>query len=193
VKPRIVTPGGLGVLRGLLATARFQSDGLEAFGEGVQHILGSLAPLLAMPVVILLLMLVSGRLGEVADVLSLVDALLMQMVVSEALARRWGREREWGRYATAINWCQWAVPPVGILLAVALPVLMGFGADPAVAATIWVLALAAYALTLQWFVARHALRLGIGRAVVMVVAVNAATAAVVILPTQLRLVFEGPA
>ncbi len=181
------------MLRGLIGTARFQSEGLAAFGEGVQQVLGSLAPLLALPVVILLLMLLSGRLGEVADVLSLVDALLMQMVVSEALARRWGREREWGRYATAINWCQWAVPPVGMLLAVVLPVLMGFGADPAVAATIWVMALAAYALALQWFVARHALRIGVGRAVVMVLAVNAATAAVVILPTQVRLLFQGAA
>ena len=36
-------------------------------------------------------------------------ALLAPPVLSEAMARLLGREREWLRYATAFNWSRWAM------------------------------------------------------------------------------------
>ena len=35
--------------------------------------------------------------------------------VSEAVATRMGRGEYWLRYVTAFNWCQWAIPVVGLL------------------------------------------------------------------------------
>ena len=184
----------LGVLRGVLLTARFRTDGMAYFGGGIQQVLGSLAPLLAFPAVFLVLLLLSGgRADDLAEVLSVIDALLLQLVLSEALARRWGREAEWGRYAAAFNWCQWAVPPVGMLMLLAVRVLVGAGLSPLLAGPFALLALAGYALALQWFVARHALRLTGGRAALLVLCVNASTAAVVILPTQLRVLLAAGA
>lgn len=181
------------ILRGVALMATFRAEGAALFGGGVQQVLASLAPLLAFPAVFLLLMVVSGgKLGDLAELLSVIDALLVQVVLSEALARRWGREEEWGRYATAFNWCQWAVPPVGMLLMIALRLLIGLGLPPVMAAPLTVVGLAAYALALQWFVARTALRIGSGRAALLVFGVNACTAAVVILPPQLRLLLGGP-
>ena len=189
-----MTQSALGILRGVSLLARFRADGLGYFAGGAQQVMGSLMPLLAFPAAFLLLMLVAGgRLREVAELLSVIDALLLQVVLSEALARRWDREAEWGRYAVAFNWCQWAVPVVGIALMVALRFLVGAGLTPMLAAPLALLALAAYALGLQWFVARHALQLGGGRAALLVAGVNLCTAAVVILPAQLRILTEGGA
>lgn len=188
----IQKPSGLAILRGVALLARFRAEGLDCFGGGVQQVLGSLAPLLTLPVVFLVVMLLSGGDGhEMAELLSVIDALLVQIALSEALARRWGREAEWGRYAVAFNWCQWAVPVVGMALMVGLRVLVDAGFPPTLAAPLAVLALACYALALQWFVARHGLRVGSGRAAFLVLGVNLCTAAVVVLPAQLRLWMEA--
>lgn len=187
-------PSGTRVLRGIVLLARFRPDGLDHFDGGVQHVLSSLAPLLAFPLLFLFLVMLSGGTASgLAELLSVIDALLMQIVLSEALARFWGREAEWGRYAVAFNWCQWAVPLVGLLLLVAVPILVVAGLPQVMAAPLALLALAGYALALQWFVARHALRISALRAAVLVLGVNVGTAAVVIVPTQLRLLLDGAA
>ncbi len=184
----------LGIVRGVSLMARFRADGLAYFAGGVPQVMGSLMPLLAFPAAFLLLMLAAGgRLRDVAELLSVIDAVLLQLVLSEALARRWDREAEWGRYAVAFNWCQWAVPVVGIGLMVGLRFLVGAGLPPMLAAPLAVVALAAYALGLQWFVARQALRLGGARAALLVAGVNLCTAAVVIVPAQLRVMMQGGA
>ena len=177
---------GQRVLLGLLLLARFRAEGLAFFDGGVPQIVTSLAPLLVLPLVVLLMVAVSGGpLRDMAELLAVIDALLVQLVVSEGLARRWRREADWGLYAVAFNWGQWAVPVVGLLLMVGVRVLVGTGAPVAAALGAAILATGAYALALQWFIAREALRLASGRAALLVLIVNVCTAAVVILPGRL--------
>ena len=75
-------------------------------------------------------------------------------------------------------------------LLIVLRVLIGAGLPPLLAAPLVLLILAGYALALQWFVAWKALRLGRGRAALMVLAINVCTAAMVLVPSQLRLLMQ---
>ena len=101
-----VTQAGRSVLRGVALVARFRAEGLAASTASAQQLLSSLAPLLAFPAVFLIVLLAAGgSTSDAAELLSAIDAMLLQMVMSEALARRWGREAEWLRYAIAFNWC----------------------------------------------------------------------------------------
>lgn len=191
--PSRETPGR-GIIRGIALLATFRTRGLGMFGDSNQQILNSLVPLLAFPVVFMLLLLIGGGAArDIAELLSLICALLAQMVLSAGLARVWGREAEWGRYAVALNWCQWAVPAAGLALLLSLRLLVGMGLPEAAAPPLALLALAGYALVLQWFIARHGLRISGGRAAAVVLALNLATAAVVFIPTQLQLLIGGDA
>ena len=40
--------------------------------------------------------------------------MLAPAAVSHALARWWGREARWLRYAIAFNWCQWVITAGGL-------------------------------------------------------------------------------
>jgi hypothetical protein len=184
-------PEARGVLRGVALVARFRAEGLACFGDSARQVLNSLAPLIAFPAAFLVLLLLSGGATEdAAELLSAIDALLLQTVLSEAVARRWGREGEWGRYAVAVNWCQWAVPVMGMLLLIGVHALVTAGLSPQAAAPLVVLALAGYALALQWFIAWKGLRLGRGRAGLLVLGINLLTIVMVIVPTQLRLLLR---
>ena len=62
-------------------------------------------------------MVAQGKTEDAAtDFLATLIALLAPPVISQALARRWGRQERWFRFATAINWCQWALPLLGAVL-----------------------------------------------------------------------------
>lgn len=186
-----MTQAGRSVLRGVALVARFRAEGLDCFTASAQQVLSSLAPLVAFPAVFLIVLLAAGgSTSDAAELLSAIDAMLLQMVMSEALARRWGREAEWARYAIAVNWVQWVVPVAGMALLIVLRVLIGAGLPPLLAAPLVLLILAGYALALQWFVAWKALRLGRGRAALMVLAINVCTAAMVLVPSQLRLLMQ---
>ncbi|MGH7152842.1 MAG: hypothetical protein ACREF3_02850, partial [Acetobacteraceae bacterium] len=90
--------------------------------------------------------------------------------------------------ATALNWCQWAIPVVAIgLMVFVYPVLAG-AISVRVAGVCVILLLAGYALWLHWFLARHGLELSAFRAALLVVIVNVGTVVLVIAP---RLVTGG--
>jgi len=174
------------VVLGILLLARFDRTGLRQFGATAQSFLASLAPLLAFPLVGGLLLLAEGQAMRAAlDLFAAACALLAPAVLSHALAAAWSREAEWLRYATAFNWCQWAIPIAATGLVLLLAMLTGLGLSDRSAAMIAVAALVCYGLSLHWFVARHGLALPPLRAGVLVVGVNFGTAALLLAPRLL--------
>lgn len=174
------------ILTGIVRVATGRRDGLARFGTTREAFLASLAPLLAFPLVGGVLMLVGGQARAGAtQFLATLCAIIAPPVLSFELARLWGRLPHWLRFATALNWCQWAIPVIAVLLlGIAAPLLAAFMPERlAVAAIIGVIGL--YALWLHWFIARHGLELSRVRAGVLIVLVNAGTALLVLGPALL--------
>lgn len=167
---------GLRPLRGMLRLARGRVDGLEQFGDTPQAFLASLAPPLGFQIVAALLLLVSEGLEKaLATLLVTVVVQLAPAVLSHALARIWGREGRWLRYATAFNWCQWALPLAVMALLIILQAGMQLGLPEDVADALLILGLGAYGLWLNWLLARHGLDLSRLRAALLVAATNLGT------------------
>lgn len=177
--------GKLGnVLVGIARLARFRVDGFAAFQASPQAVLNSLAPLVAFPLVGGLIELGQGRWqSALVDVLTTVVALLTPLVVSEFLARRWGRETRWLRFAVASNWAQWALPMVLMAMVVGLWLLSNLGI-PMSRSVIGacMLGIFVYGLALHWFLARAGLDLSRGRAALLVGAADVLTGLLVIGP-----------
>jgi hypothetical protein len=164
-------------LLGIALVARGRREGLARFGTTEDAFLASLAPWIAFPLVASGLILLSGEGWDAArEFLIPLCLVLAPPVLSQALAQAWGRQAAWLHYATAFNWCQWAVPAMGTVLLLILGLLLNAGLPQDAAALAFVLGLAAYALWLNWFVTRHGLGLGPWRAALLVVLVNAGTA-----------------
>jgi hypothetical protein len=172
----------LNVLLGIARLARGRADGLAQFGDTRQAFLASLLPLIAFPLLGEVLVAMRGEAPSLTDLLATLCALLAPPVLSFSLARLWGREALWPRFATAFNWCQWAIPVIAFLLLLAVSLLIALGVPNEAAGHLWILALAGYGVWLHWFLARRALDLSVIRAVALVVLVNAATVAMVIGP-----------
>jgi hypothetical protein len=172
----------LNVLLGISRLARGRADGLAQFGDTRQAFLASLLPLIAFPLLGEVLVAMRGEAPSLTDLLATLCALLAPPVLSFSLARLWGREALWPRFATAFNWCQWAIPVIAFLLLLAVSLLIALGVPNEAAGHLWILALAGYGVWLHWFLARRALDLSVLRAVALVVLVNAATVAMVIGP-----------
>ena len=172
----------LPLLRGLVLLARFDPAGFLQIGGGAQDVLTSLAPLLAFPLVFAFLALLDGPdAGELAASLLFAVVLLVPMVVSEALARRWGREARWGSYAAAYNWCRWVLIGAILIALAAANVLVALGLPPRVAGLAALLAIILYQIGLEWFLARSGLGLPRGRSALLLAAVELAGAAPLLL------------
>jgi hypothetical protein len=171
-----------GIIRGIARLACGRADGLAQFAGTRQAFLASLFPLIAFPVLGELLVALRGDVPSLTDLLATLCALLAPPVLSFSIARHWGREALWPRFATAFNWCQWAIPAIAFLLLLAVSVLISLGMPNETAGHLWILSLAGYGVWLHWFLARRALNLSVIRAVVLVVVVNAATVALVMGP-----------
>ncbi len=174
------------LLIGLFRVARGKADGLARFGGSMQSFMTSLAPLVAFPIVGALILLY--REGFVAAFGLLTVTLIAQLapaVLSHALAVRWGREPQWLHYATAYNWCYWAIPVVATVLMTVLGSAMRAGMSAEAAMQTFFLGLAGYSLWLHWFLARHGLALSGLRAAGLVALVNAGTLVLVFGPRLL--------
>ncbi len=187
-------PGPRGTLvRGILLLARGRAEGLEQFGYTPQAFLTSLAPLLAVPVAGYLLLALSGggphrgEAGALVDLLGTVCALLAPAVLSFELARRWGRQALWLRYATALNWTQWVLPLLTSVLLLGVYPLLAALVSPQIGLGLIGITIAGYALWLHWFIARTGLALDGGRAALLVIVVNLITGLLVLGPRLLAL------
>jgi len=167
---------GLSVIRGVLRLATFHVDGFRNFGDSTAHFTASLAPFIALPLIGTAIMLMHGDgTPALAELLATWAALLAPPVVSWELARFWRREAAWLRYATAFNWCLWAMPLAVLAISMVLGVLVTLGVPLDLGAKTLPAILLAYGAGLHWFLARRGLDLSAGKAVVVVLLTNLAT------------------
>ncbi len=173
-------------LRGAMRLALGRQDGIALFEDTPAAFLGSLAPLIAFPLVGAGLLALLGRAELALYLLMLaVVAQLGPAVVSHALACWWGRGQLWLRYATAFNWCQWALPVMALLFLIAMQLLAGDSLSVDDASQLLLLAVSLYGLWLNWVIARAALGLRAGRAVLFVLLVNVGVMALLVVPQVL--------
>lgn len=186
-------PGRANILRGVFLICRGRPEGLADIGSGPDAFLSSLAPMIAFSLVGCALMVMQGRITEgVTDFLASLIAVLAPPVLSFSMARRWGRETGWYRFATAFNWCQWVLPVLGVALVILAGIFVQAGV-PLRAAVIGLCAvLLLYAFWLHWFLARHALALTVWRALGLVVVMNLVTVLLVAGPQLLAMAAGGP-
>jgi len=175
------------VARGLWRLARGHADGLDRFNATVAGFLVSLLPLLLLA----LLMAAGGAPDAPRGLAVAVVGLLAPPVLSHALAARWGREREWLRYAVAVNWCQWALPMLVAVLLLVVQAATGDSGQVLLAMRLALLAVIGYWLWLNWFIARHALNLSRGRAALLVFLVSLGSGALVLIPQRLAEILAG--
>jgi hypothetical protein len=170
---------GLGLI--LLAAGRRRA--LDQFGGSVQAVLASLAPLIAFPLVAAALLVIAHRPRLAATFLlaALCDVLLAP-VIADAFCGLWNRRPAWGRYVTVTNWAQWLVGFVSIALLLAAGALPAGIARPEL---LWAIAVRLYEAWLQYFLARNALGLSRGRAVLLTLAIVAAQTAVQLGPNAI--------
>lgn len=177
---------------GIARLGCFRADGLAAFDASPVGLLNALAPWLAFALVAFVLMLLAGSAVQAASgLLASLVGLLTPPVVSHALARLWGRQETWLRYAVAFTWCQWLMP-VALVAALTLSfALMAMGLPESLTEPIAALAMLVYAVALHGFVVRRALDLSWWRTGAMVIAINLCTVAAVAAPSLVRGVMEA--
>jgi len=156
------------ILHGIYLLATGRSRGLEKFGAGRRDFLISLYMLLGVPILAALVTIGQyGMAPAVGLALVLTCALMAPPVISHALARLWGREVLWPRFATAFNWSR------------AGELLLG--------------GMSIYSLWLEWFIARHGLQISVARAVISVLAINGTTFLLLGIPSVVARMLEGGA
>lgn len=181
----------LAPLRGAARLARGRMDGLQAFGSTPDAVLASLAPLLAVPFAGALWALLHGQVERALTAVGFtVTAQLAPLVLSHGLARLWGREEGWLRYAAAYNWLQWAILAVALVLPV---VLEGFGLPDRTAIQIYAFLLLGYVLWLNGRLARHGLGLSWPRSALLVAVVLLGSTLLAIGPLVAQAVVTGEA
>ena len=190
--PRQSATGQQGsVLATIFRVAIGQRAAIARFGGTKRAFLYSMAPLTGLLLAGVLEGLSRGVGARVLiDLLVPLCALLAPPVLSFEIARLMGREDRWTRFATAFNWCQLALPVLGIVLLVILGIARSAGMPEASAAGLFILTLGIYGLWLHWFLARHALALSGGRAALLVLGVNLGTVLAVLGPRFLGSHFE---
>ncbi len=183
----------MNILRGIARLARGRGEGMAEFPATVDGFLLSLMPLLAFALVgAAAAVSQSDALTGIAWLLLSVVGLLTPAVLSHAIARRWNREEDWLRYATAYNWVQCALPLAGIPMLLAIKVMVGLGIGVAAAAELGLLGLLGYLMWLSWVMARAGLDLSRGRAVRFVLLVTLGTYAVASAPGWVAQAIAGP-
>jgi hypothetical protein len=181
------------IVLGVVRLARGRADGFQQFAATREAFLASLAPMVAFPLVGgTLMVLGGGGLAALSDLLATICALVAPPVLSFEIARLWGRQQSWLRFATAFNWCQWAIPVLGSALLLFLGMLIVLGLPRSLARALVVLGLVSYGLWLHWFLARHGLGLSRLRALLLVLGVNFVTVLIVMGPRILDLGAGGP-
>ena len=161
---------------GLLLLAVGRAEGFGHFGTDTDSFLSSLAPLVAFALVSAGLVALTGRvLGAAELFLVSLIGLLAPAVIAHPLCARWQRQAYWPLYANILNWSK-------LLFLMALPVAVGLTEALPDAGAVVALALLAYMLWFQWFLARGALRLSRIRALLLLLATQLGTNLLVLLP-----------
>lgn len=184
----------MNILRGIIRLARGRGDGMAAFPATVDGFLTSLTPLIGFALVGCAAAAIQADTGTALALLLFSGVgLLAPPVLSHALARRWGREEDWLRYATAYNWVQCVLPLTAVPLLIAIALMVQLGFTPAAAVGVGLVGLFGYTLFLGWVVARHGLDLSRGRAARFVAMVTIGTYVVASVPGWIMAIANGSA
>ncbi len=184
----------MNILKGIFELATGRAGGIERFGTAPRDLKVSLYVLMTVPVISALVMAARRGMGAALGILLLLaSALMAPAVISHVLARFWGREEFWLRFATAFNWSRMAVVTVFTIMLALTALLIQAGVPDNSAAELMVAAISFYSLWLEWFVARHGLRISAGRAIVAVLAMNGGTFLLLAIPSLISRALMGEA
>jgi hypothetical protein len=162
------------VIGGLFLLARGRAAGIAAFGNSVDALYASLAPLIAFPLVLCGLLAADGAPAAAGIAfLSQVCAVLFVSVATHAFAVWTRRETLWLRTATALNWSVWMVLPVAFAAGFIGALLVLAGMSKPAAVHVMMLASAGYLLWYHWFLVRCGLNVKLLTALGIVLATNA--------------------
>ncbi|WP_419729403.1 hypothetical protein [Lichenicola sp.] len=181
------------IVRGLLLLGRGRAEGFECFEGSRDAFLAGLSPPIGFLLVLsALLLLQRPTVAACCLVLTLFCAILLPPVISQAMARLWGRTEQWPRYATASLWSVWLVLPAYLPAMLLTAVLLQMGVSHELAGRVIVLLLGGYLLWLQWFMAWKGLGIGRVKAGLTVLALMAGSTLIgVAMQPLLPLVMEG--
>ena len=184
----------MNILHGIYLLATGRSRGLEKFGAGRRDFLISLLMLLCVPILAALVSIGQYGVRPAAGLaLVLTCALMAPPVISHALARFWGREVLWPRFATAFNWSRAGVVAVFAIMLVVTAILIQMGFPREAAGELLLGGMSIYSLWLEWFIARHGLQISTARAVISVLAINGTTFLLLGIPSVVARMFESGA
>jgi hypothetical protein len=157
---------------GLLLLGIGRPEGLAQFGNDPDSYLGSLAPLLGLQIVMALLFGVKAGVSlALLFFLIVVCNLLAPPVIGHVFCAWWGRRAQWPLYANVLNWSVWLMVGVLLILLPAASMTLSAGLSPTGAASLLLGVVSLYVLWFHWFVARHALSLSRGRALLVMACV----------------------
>jgi hypothetical protein len=182
---------GSNVLKGLSLLARGRAAGIAEFGNTIDALYASLAPLIAFPLVLAVVLAMDGQ-PKAASLafLSQLCAVLFVSVATHGFAVLARRESLWLRTATALNWSVWMLLPLLALGGVAGTVLLLAGMSKEMAVDVTFVLTAIYLLWYHWFTVRCGLNLKILPALGIVLATNAVIALLSVGPDLIDRIFS---
>ncbi|HQT65371.1 MAG: hypothetical protein B7Z75_01445 [Acidocella sp. 20-57-95] len=180
------------ILKGLFLLARGRSAGIAEFGNHVNAMTASLAPLIAFPLVGSMLLLVKG---DVQTALTSFTAqlcvALAPAVITYEFARLWQRQATWLRTVTALNWSFWLAVPLLLLGGFAGAGLVTAGFSEGAAGMIMIAVLGSYIMWFHWFTVRNGLQIGGWQALGLVLVTNITIAVLALGPDVIDLAMRG--
>ena len=157
---------------GLLLIGTGRAAGFAQFGGNVDAFLASLAPLLAILIVLGGVVAWSGHpWAGLSAVLTGVCDLLAPAVIADLFCRLWHRRQHWALYANVLNCAQWLMIAVLLLLLPLASLGSAMGLSMQHAGLLLMALFGLYVLWFHWFAARHTLDLSRGRALLVMLAV----------------------
>ncbi len=182
----------MNILKGLFLLARGRGAGMAEFGNTVNAMTASLAPLIAFPLVGSLLLLVKGDVQEaLTSFTAQLCVALAPVVITYEFARVWQCDANWLRTVTALNWSFWLAVPLLVLGTLVSALLVNAGLNESVAGVIMIAVLGGYIMWFHWFTVRCGLQIGGWRALLLVFVTNITIAMLALGPDMIDLAMRG--
>jgi hypothetical protein len=184
---------GSNVMKGLFLLARGKASGIAEFGNTIDALYASLAPLIAFPLVLAIVLGLNGQ-PEAASVafLSQLCAVLFVSVATHGFAVWARREPVWLRTATALNWSIWLLVPLLFLGGFAGALMVMAGTSKQIAVDVMFVFTAVYLLWYHWFTVRCGLQVKFLPALGIVLGTNFVIGLLSVGPDLIDQIFSKP-
>jgi hypothetical protein len=180
------------IWRGVFLLARGKAAGIKEFGNSMDSMTASLAPLIAFPMVGAAITAINGqpKLAAIAFLARLCAVLALPVITYE-FARLTKRDSLWLRTTTALDWSFWIIIPLLLIAGFTGAGLVSAGLDIKYAEYAALALLIAYLLWLQWFTIRTGLNLSWPQAALLTLLNAATVAALSVAPALIFQVMPG--